>query len=176
MPCVAEGAAGPWLLRKETKLAEALEKYAAGRFEEAEGHLLDGCRFMPQFGVGRYETTGNVDLMLYRWLLASLAGARFQAEALASHILRFRPYAGSVEAAYVLRLARALDDPSSGPLAAAIVAWDTEAEPVWRELLPLRYAVLQGTRAAWEPLENHLLYRHRAQFELTLARKAERPL
>ncbi len=176
MPCIAEGAAGPWLLRKETELAEALEEYAAGRFEEAEGHLLDGCRFTPQFGVGRYETTGNIDLMFYRWLLAGLAGARFQAKALASHLLRFRPYAGSVEAAYVLRLARALDDPSSGPLAAAVAAWDTEAEPVWRELLPLRYAVLQGTRAAWEPVENHLLYRYRAQFELTLARKAERPL
>ena len=171
MPCIAEGAAGPWLLRKEIELAEALEKYAAGHFEEAQGHLLDGCRFMPQFGVGRYETTGNVDLLFYRWLLASLAGARFQAQALASHILRFRPYAGSVEAAYVLRLALAQDDPSSPPLSSALAAWDAEAEPVWRELLPLRYAVRQGTPAAWEPLLNHLLYRYRAQFELDLARK-----
>jgi hypothetical protein len=215
MPCIAEGAAGPWLLRKEIELAEALEKYAAGRFEEAQGHLLDGCRFMPQFGVGRYETTGNVDLLFYRWLLASLAGARFQAETLASRILRFHPYPGSVEAAYVLRLAQALRDPSSGSLARtfhaprrvrarglqgrgrslvgrvpsrgallpfpsecetcgladAVAAWDAEAEPCWRELLPLRYAVRQGTETAWQPLQHHLLYRYRAQFELTLDRK-----
>ena len=171
MPCIAEGAAGPWLLRKEIELAEALEQHAAGHFEEAQNRLLEGCRFMPQFGVGRYETTGNVDLLFYRWLLASLAGARFQAEALASHILRFRPYAGSVEAAYVLRLALAQDDPSSGPLNMALAGWDAEAEPVWRELLPLRYAVRQGTPAAWEPLLDHLLYRYRAQFELDLARK-----
>jgi hypothetical protein len=173
MPCIAEGAAGPWLLRKEIELAEALEKYAAGRFEEAQGHLQDGCRFMPQFGVGRYETNGNVDLLFYRWLLASLAGARFQAEALASHIQRFRPYAGSVEAPYVLRLALALGDPFSSSLAAAVAAWDAEAEPVWRALLSLRYAVRQGTRAAWEPLQHHLLYRYRTQFELTLAQKTE---
>jgi hypothetical protein len=38
-------------------------------------------------------------------------------------------------------------------------------------LLPLRYAVRQGTPAAWEPLLDHLLYRYRAQFELDLARK-----
>ena len=173
MPCIAEGAAGPWLLRKEIELAEALEKYAAGRFEEAQSHLLDGCRFMPQFGVGRYETTGNVDLLFYRWLLASLAGARFQAETLASHILRFRPYPGSVEAAYVLRLAQAPGDPSSGSLADAVAAWDAEVEPAWQELLPLRYAVRQGTQTAWQPLQHHLIYRYRAQFELTLARNRE---
>ena len=173
MPCIAEGAAGPWLLRKEIELAEALEKYAAGRFEEAQAHLLDGCRLMPQFGVGRFETTGNVDLLFYRWLLASLAGARFQAETLASRILRFRPYPGSVEAAYVLRLAQALRDPLSGALADAVAAWDAEAEPAWRELLPLRYAVREGTETAWQPLQHHLLYRYRAQFELTLARKRE---
>ena len=176
MPCIAEGAAGPWLLRKEIELAEALEKHTAGHFEGAQGHLLDGCRFMPQFGVGRYETTGNVDLLFYRWLLASLAGARYQAAALVSHIMRFRPYAGSVEAAYVLRLALALGDPSSGPLTAAVAAWDAEAEPVWRELLPLRHAVRQGTPAAWEPLQHHLLYRYRARFELSLARQAEQQL
>jgi hypothetical protein len=76
-----------------------------------------------------------------------------------------------VEAAYVLRLALAQDDPSSGPLNMALAGWDAEAEPVWRELLPLRYAVRQGTPAAWEPLLDHLLYRYRAQFELDLARK-----
>jgi tetratricopeptide (TPR) repeat protein len=176
MPCIAEGTAGPWLLRKEIELAEALEKYAAGRFEEAQGHLLDGCRFMPQFGVGRYETTGNLDLLFYRWLLASLAGARFQAAALASHILRFRPYAGSVEAAYVLRLALALGDPASGTLTATVASWDADAEPLWRDLLPLRHALHQGTPAAWETLQHHLLYRYRAQFELTLARNAEQQL
>ncbi len=176
MPCIAEGAAGPWLLRKEIELAEALEQYSAGRYEEAQNRLLEGCRFMPQFGVGRYETTGNVDLMFYRWFLADRARARYQAEALASHILRFRPYAGSMEAAYVLRLAVALGDPSVGPRSAALAAWGAEAEPVWRELLPLRYAVRQGTPAAWEPLLNHLLYRYRARFESDLARTLIRPL
>jgi len=172
MPCIAEGAVGPWLLRKEIDLAEAFELQQAGRFEAAQNRLIEACQFMPQFGVGRYETTGNVDIMFYRWLLAARAPARFQAEALASRLLRHHPSPGSADAAYLLRLALALGDVSVKPRAADLAVWEADAEPIWSELLPLRYAVREGSRAAWRKLQKHLLYRYRARFELALTGKA----
>lgn len=171
MPGIAEGAAGPWLLRKEIELADAIECQRAGRSDEAQHRLIVACDLMPQFGVGRYETTGNVDIMFYRWLLAVRAGATWQAGALASHLLRYRPPAGSVEAAYLLRLARAIGDSSVGSRTAALDAWDAEAEPIWPWLLPLRSAARRQSPAGWRTLRNHLLYRYRARFELDLARK-----
>ena len=168
MPCIGENSFGSWLLRKEIELADAFECQAAGQFEEAQNRLMAACRFMPQFGVGRYETSANVDMLYYRWLLARLADARIQAEALASRLFRFRPYVGSTEAAYLLRLAKLLNDPSAPARAAAFADWNAQAGDQWPKLLPLRLALSSDSRAAWTPLENDLLYRYRARFEQSL--------
>ncbi len=50
-----------------------------------------------------------------------------------------------------------------------MATWNADPEPIWPELLPLRHAVCTGTAAAWPALQNHSLYRYRAQFEMALA-------
>ncbi len=168
LPCVAEGSPAPWQLYRESLLAEAL----AHPVEEALELLRQACAFLPQFGVGRFENGCNTDLMYYRWRLARDAGQVQHAEGLAGHLLRQRPYAGSVEAAYLLRLARDLDHPSAADRERAIRAWNADAGPEWARWLPLRHAVLSrlwlGSAEGWQALRGHLLYRHRAGFELQL--------
>jgi hypothetical protein len=104
------------------------------------------------------------------------AGARLQASALASHLLRYQPPAGSVESAYVLRLAKAVGDPSAKKRAADLAAWNQDAETDWPKILPLRFAALEAAlgngnkTTGWESLRKHWLYGYRARFELALAR------
>ncbi len=176
MPCIAEGSAAQWQLRKEVELAEASELVAAGRIEDAQNRLAAACQFLPQFGVGRFETTGNADIIFYRWLLTTRTNARLQADALASHLLRQRPFAGSVEAAYVFRLAKAVRDPSVPHRAASIQAWNNDAENTWPQIVPLRFAVLRAAKknsaTIWKPLLTHWLYGYRARFETALAAKS----
>ena len=149
---------------------------AAGRIEDAQNRLAAACQFLPQFGVGRFETTGNADIIFYRWLLTTRTNARLQADALASHLLRQRPFAGSVEAAYVFRLAKAVRDPSVPHRAASIQAWNNDAENTWPQIVPLRFAVLRAAKknsaTIWKPLLTHWLYGYRARFETALAAKS----
>jgi len=173
MPGIAEGSAAQWHLRKEIELAEAAALAAAGRLEDARERLAEACKFMPQFGVGRFETIGNADLVYYRWRLAIQVGAPLQANALASHLLRYQPPAGSVEAAYVLRLAKAVGDSSAKQRVAEIAAWNKDAGTEWPGVLPLRFAALKAAfgnkTAGWVALQKHWLYGYRANFEIALA-------
>lgn len=169
MPCVAEGSPAPWQLYRESLLAEAL----GSPVEQALDLLRAACAFLPQFGVGRFENYWNVDLMYYRWRLARDSGHRQYASGLASHLLRQRPYLGSVEAAYLLRLAREADHPSAAEQERGARAWNQDAGAGWEKWIPLRHGVLarllDGSDAGWRALERHPLYRHRAAFELSLS-------
>jgi hypothetical protein len=171
LPGIAEGGPGPWLLHREASLAEALEHARAGDVERALDLLRDACGFMPQFGVGRLESSANADLVFYRWLLATRAGRRQYAAALAAHLLRLKPPDGSADAAYLLRLARELADPSAAERERAAKAWSEDAGPGWEPWVPLRHAVLakaiDGSDEGWAALRDHWLYRYRARFEMT---------
>ena len=170
MPCVAEGSPAPWQLYRESLLAEAL----ASPVEQALDLLRTACGFLPQFGVGRFENYWNVDLLYYRWRLARDSGHLQYASGLASHLLRQRPYVGSVEAAYLLRLAREMGHPSAAGLEQAARAWNADAGPGWEKWIPLRHGVLAwlfaGSDGGWQALARHPLYRHRAAFERSLCR------
>ena len=141
--------------------------------EQALDLLRTACGFLPQFGVGRFENYWNVDLLYYRWRLARDSGHLQYASGLASHLLRQCPYVGSVEAAYLLRLARALGHPSAPEREHAVRAWNADAGAGWEKHIPLRHGVLarlfEGSDAGWRALARHPLYRHRAAFEIGLS-------
>ena len=168
LPCVAEGSPAPWQLYRESLLAEAV----AAPAERGLDLLRQACAFLPQFGIGRFESYWNTDLLYYRWRLARSAGCRAYADGLAAHLLRQHPYVGSVEAAYLLRLARESGHPSADSREQALRAWNADAGPGWERWVPLRHAVLarlwDGSMEGWRALKAHPLYRHRAAFEETL--------
>ena len=160
----------PWLICRESYVAEALALWAGGNDDDPSRLLFLGGQSMPQFGIGRDEAGWAQDLLYYRWRLAREKGRSVEAELLLGMGMRQQAYAGSISAAYLARLAGEAGHPSAGERCAALREWDVESGEGARAYIPLRAAVVEtltsGKVTGWTALQRDPLYLHRAAFEL----------
>jgi len=126
---------------------------------------------MPQFGAGRNESWGNLDVLFYRWWIAVLQADRMSATHLAQLAPRVKPPASTVEAAYCWRLTDLVGDSRAVAVKAALERFDAEAGREVASLLPLREVVRQCAQSRsvqpWRMLLEDPLWSRRANFELT---------
>jgi hypothetical protein len=170
LPTIAEGSPAPWLIYRETFAAEAFARWREGLDEDASRLLFLAGQVALQFGVGRDEAGWAGDLFYYRWRLAKSAGRTLEASLLINQAMLVQPYAGSVSAAYLARLAQESDHPSSVARIRALREWDQQRGEQTEAFTPLRAAVVEtlveGRNARWTQLRQDPLYCWRAEFEI----------
>jgi len=167
---IAEGSMTPWLICRESYVAEALARWREGNDDEPSRLLYLGGQSMPQFGIGRDEAGWGQDILYYRWRLAREKRRSTEAALLLGMGMRQEAYAGSISAAYLARLASEAGHPSARARGDALRQWDDQSGEGAQAFNPLRAAVVEGLAsgeiAGWIGLQSDPLYRHRAAFEL----------
>lgn len=170
LPSVPEGSPTPWLIYRETFVAEAAESWYTGELEAATTALFLAGQPAPQFGVGRDEAGWGGDLLYYRWRAAKQAGRAFEADMLLAVARDTAAYAGSVSAAYLARLLSEANDPVAARRIDELRRWDLDTDGQGRAFSPLRAVVVQtltsGRNDGWRSFLEDPLYRHRAALEL----------
>ena len=170
LPSVSEGSMAPWLICRESYVAEALARWAGDDDDEPSRLLYLGGQSMPQFGIGRDEAGWSQDILYYRWRLATERRRPVEAALLLGMGMRQEAYPGSISAAYLARLASEAGHPSAKARGDALRQWDEQGGDAARAFNPLRAAVVErlssGDAACWGSLQADPLYMHRAAFEL----------
>lgn len=170
LPTIAEGSPAPWLIFRETFVAEACARLREDGSDEASKLLFLGGQVAPQFGVGRDEAGWAYDLVYYRWRIAKSAGRSLEASLLMDQAMLAQPYAGSVSAAYLARLALESEHPSAQARIDALRGWSQQSGEPAEAFTPLRAAVVEtlveGLNTRWRKLCEDPLYCWRAEFEV----------
>jgi len=170
---IAEGSITPWLIYRESYVAEAMTLWCDGNDENASRLFFLGGQSASQFGVGRDEAGWGQDMIYYRWRLAQERGRSVEAALLLGMSMRHEPYAGSISAAYLARLAIEAAHPSANKRIEALQRWDDQSGEGASVFTPLRAALVEtltsGAATRWSKLRNDPLYLHRAAFECSLS-------
>lgn len=171
---IAEGSMTPWLTLRESYVAEALALWPDGDNDKLSRLLFLAGQSMPQFGIGRDEAGWAHDILYYRWRLARERQRPVEAALLLGMALRHeQPYAGSISAAYLARLANEAGHPSAESRIEALQRWDEQNGDGALAFTSLRAAIVEtlttGQTARWSTLQTDPLYLHRAAFELRLS-------
>jgi hypothetical protein len=173
LPSISEGSMTPWLLCRESYVAEALSLWTGGNDDEPSRLFYLGAQSMPQFGIGRDEAGWAQDILYYRWRLAREKRRSVEAALLLGMGMLQEAYAGSISAAYLARLASEAGHPSAKARVDALEEWDDQSGEGARAFTALRAAVVErltsGKLAGWIRLQGDPLYLHRAAFELRLS-------
>jgi Domain of unknown function (DUF5107) len=89
---IAEGSMAPWLICRESYVAEALALWSGDNDDAPSRLLFLAGQAMPQFGIGRDEAGWSHDLLYYRWRLARERGRSVEAALLLGAGMRQETY------------------------------------------------------------------------------------